>query len=48
MMVSPPSFHSADDHVKTDRHDSERLASLARAGELGRRKALGRSARMRA
>jgi len=36
MVVSPALVPKrAGDHVKTDRRDSERLASLARAGELG-------------
>jgi transposase len=35
MVVSPALVpRRAGDHVKTDRRDSERLASLARAGEL--------------
>ena len=35
MVVSPALIPKrAGDHVKTDRRDSERLASLARAGEL--------------
>ena len=35
MVVSPALIpRRAGDHVKTDRRDSERLASLARAGEL--------------